>query len=124
VTAIWFSIGLLQHLDRAIFVEGDQSIYKYVETMQAVWLSSRQVMGLRPQDGGSVSLPELPDSYKVQLLPVTADALRRQLGDAVREFGRVCTMLETLPEQLPGFPSVPGVPCAACLPAWPGASQL
>lgn len=116
VPLIWFSMDLLQHLDRAIFVEGNQSIYKYVETRQAGWLCSRQVMGLRPPDDDPLSLPELPDSCKQQKLPVAADALRRQLGDAVREYGRARTMLETLPEQLPGWPLESEVPCAACLP--------
>jgi hypothetical protein len=120
VRFVWFSSDLLQHLDRAIFVEGDQSIYKYVETRQAGWLSNQQVMDLQLPDDSLLSaeaaLPELPGSYKLQQLPVTADTLRRQLGDAVREYGRIRIVLETLPEQLPGYPHNPRVPCAACLP--------
>jgi hypothetical protein len=118
---IWFSMDLLQHLDRAVFVEGDQSIYKYVEARQAGWLSNRHVMGLQPHDDGSISLPELPDSYKVQQPPVSADTIRRQLGDALREYGRIRTKVETLSEQLPGYPSKAGVPCPACL---PGKAQI
>jgi hypothetical protein len=116
VVLVWFSYDLLQHVDSAVFVERDQSMYKYVEVRQPVWLSSHQARGWQPAADGSMDMAELPPSYQGQQLPLTADALRRQLGAAAREYAYAQSMLDTLSEGLEGWPGKAN-PCAACHPA-------
>jgi hypothetical protein len=114
VTPVWFSLDLLQHVDSSTYHKADMSTYSYVEARREGWLLSQQVDGLEDDEGGRVALHELPDSYMQRQLPLTADTLRRQLADAVREYQYAMAALVTLPEDITGWPTGKKRPCAAC----------
>jgi len=114
VRPVWFSLDLVQDVDSSTYHKADLSTYSYVEARREGWLLSQQVMGLVEEEGGWVALHELPDTYMQLQLPLTADTLRRQLADAVREYQYAKAALVTLAEEIPGWPTGKKRPCAAC----------
>jgi hypothetical protein len=111
---VWFSMQLLQHADASEVEQRRHSNYGYVAALEHGWRTSMQAAAL-PADAAT-QLQGLPDGFASVELPLPLDTLRRQLAAALREWRYAHSRAITLPEQLPGYPTGPGQPCAACLP--------
>ena len=128
VPILWFHIGLLQQIDSLMWHAKLAAMWSTAKALLAAWellqplAAYEQQQQVTSDDGRQCCTPPLralaeaclflsvqETSAKPQL-----DQLRRQLGDALREYQYLDTHARTLVEQLKGWPLGPQEPCAAC----------
>jgi hypothetical protein len=112
VKPLWFHIDLLSFLDSHHYHAKSSSVYSFVQVMEEQWLRAREMgHGL-----GTEAVQE--EGWQPPSLPVSMDTVRRQIGDALREYQHLLTMCDNVAETLglDGWPNSRHNPCSACDP--------
>ena len=111
IKPLWFHMDLLSFLDSHHYHAKSSSLYSFVQVMEEQWLRAREMAhSLSSEDG--------QEGWQPQCLPVSMDTVRRQMGDALREYQHLLTMCDNSVETLglDNWPNNRHNPCSACDP--------